>query len=197
MPASPEEIRSFIAIELPPKAKQGLAKLRTALEKNEQKFVKWVDPAGIHLTLKFLGNIPFKQVAEISKAIEDAASGVLTFSLEISGIGVFPNPKQPRVFWVGIGGELDKLSVLQQNIDSTLASLGFAREERPFMPHLTLARVRQGTSLEERRTFGEFVTSTTFEDSYHIEVEALNLMKSQLTPAGAIYTRLSEIRLGH
>jgi 2'-5' RNA ligase len=194
---NPEQVRSFIAIELPEEAKRGLARLRKELDRDEHKFVKWVEPGGIHLTLKFLGNIPFKQVTEITKAIEEAAQGISPFHLEISGLGAFPNLKQARVFWVGIGGELDKLSRLQQNIDSTLAALGFAKEDRPFVPHLTLARIREGASPLERRSFGELVGSTIFEDKYSVAVEAISLMRSQLTPAGAIYTCLSVVGLGH
>jgi 2'-5' RNA ligase len=91
---------------------------------------------------------------------------------------------------------VDKLSTLQQNIDSALAALGFAREERPFVPHLTLARVREGASASERGEFGELVGSVAFEGRYHVEVEAVRLMRSQLTPAGAIYTCLSVVGLG-
>jgi 2'-5' RNA ligase len=194
---SPEQIRSFIAIELPEEAKEGLARLKKELERDEHKFVKWVDPRGIHLTLKFLGNIPSKQVAEITEAIEGAAQGISPFHLEIGGLGAFPSLKQVRVLWVGISGEVEKLSRLQQNIDSALAALRFAKEERSFVPHLTLARIRQGASPLERRSFGELVGSTTFEDKYHVTVESISLMRSQLTPAGAIYTRLSLVGLGH
>jgi 2'-5' RNA ligase len=197
VPRNLEQIRSFIAIELPREAKEGLARLKKELERDEHRFVKWVDPGGIHLTLKFLGNIPSKRVTGIAGAIEETAQGIPPFHLEISGLGAFPSLKQVRVFWVGIGGELDKLSRLQQNIDSALAALGFAKEERSFVPHLTLARIRQGASPPERRNFGELVGSTIFEDKYHVEVEAISLMRSQLTPAGAIYTRLSVVGLGH
>jgi 2'-5' RNA ligase len=197
VPYNSEQIRSFIAIELPEEAKEGLAGLRKELERDEHKFVKWVDPEVIHLTLKFLGNIPSKRVTEITESIERAARGISPFHLEISGLGAFPSLRQARVFWVGIGGEMDKLSRLQQNIDSALAALGFAKEERSFVPHLTLARVRQGASPLERRSFGELVGSTVFEDKYHVKVEAINLMRSQLTPAGAIYTCLSVLGLGH
>jgi 2'-5' RNA ligase len=192
----PEQIRSFVAIELPEEAKKGLARLRKQLERDEHRFVKWVDPGGIHLTLKFLGNIPSKRVTEITEAMGKAVQGISPFRLEISGLGAFPSLKQARVLWVGIGGELDQLSTLQQNIDSVLAALGFAREERPFVPHLTLARVREGASLPERRSFGELVGSATFEDKYPIEVEAVRLMRSQLMPAGALYTCLSVVGLG-
>ena len=194
---NPEEIRSFIAIELSEEAKKGLARLRRELEKDEHRFVKWVDTGGIHLTLKFLGNIPAKRVTEITEAMEKAAQGIFPFHLEISGLGAFPSLKQARVFWVGIGGEVDKLSGLQKSIDSALAALGFAKEERPFVPHLTLARIREGASPLERRSFGELVGSTVFEDKYPVAVEAIRLMRSQLTPAGAIYTCLSVVGLSH
>jgi 2'-5' RNA ligase len=194
---NPEEIRSFIAIELPEEVREGLARLRNELKRNEHKFVKWVNPDGLHLTLKFLGNIPSKRVTEIINVIEEVTQGVSAFHLEISGLGAFPSLRQARVFWVGIGGEVDKLSKLQQNIDSALAVLGFAKEERPFVPHLTLARLRPGASPLERRSFGELVDSTIFEGKYHIEVEAVSLMRSQLTPAGAVYTRLSTVELEH
>ncbi len=195
MSHDPEQIRSFVAIELPEGVRKGLARLRDELERDEHRFVKWVGPGGMHLTLKFLGNIPSKRVTEVTGAMEEATRGIYPFRLEISGLGAFPGLKQVRVFWVGIGGDVDKLSKLQQTIDAALAGLGFAREERPFVPHLTLARIRQGASPSERRSFGDLVDSTIFEEKYPVEVEAVNLMKSQLTPVGAVYTRLSVVRL--
>jgi 2'-5' RNA ligase len=191
-----EQIRSFIAIEMPGEAREGLARLRKRLERDEHRFVKWVDPKGIHLTLKFLGNIRAGQAAEITACIKEASREVQPFHLEILGLGAFPSVRQPRVLWVGVHGDTDTLSRLQQDIESTLAALGFSREERPFVPHLTLARTREGASAPESRSFGELVASTTFEDKYPFEVEAVKLMRSQLTRAGAIYTCLSVVRLG-
>ena len=195
MPYSPEQIRSFIAIELSEEIKRGLARLRNELERTEHSFVKWVEPEGLHLTLKFLGNIPFKQVAEITNAMEEATQGISPFHLEIPGLGAFPNLKQPRVLWVGIRGELDTLSKLQQNIDSVLAPFGFAKEERPFVTHLTLAHIKQGASPIERKSFGELVMSINFEIRYPLDVGGISLMRSQLTPGGAIYTRLFMVKL--
>lgn len=191
----PEQIRSFIAIELPDEVKSGLARLRRELERDEHTFIKWVDTKAIHLTLKFLGNIPSKQVTEITKAIEEAAQGISPFHLEIFELGAFPNLKQPRVLWVGIGGELDKLLGLQRNVDSALAPLGFAKEERSFAPHLTLARIRERASPIERKGFGELVMSANFEIRYCLDVKDISLMRSQLTPGGPIYTRLSVVEL--
>ena len=196
LPHSSEEIRSFIAIELPEEVKNGLTRVRDELERTEHGFVKWVNPEGVHLTLKFLGNIVPELVAKITSAIKDASEGISSFHLELSGLGAFPNLKQPRVVWVGVCGELDKLLRLQGNIDSALVPLGLAKEERPFSPHLTLARIRQGASPSQVRGFGGLVTSIGFESRYSFEVGAISLMRSQLTPhQGAIYTRLSVARL--
>ena len=195
LPRNSEEIRSFIAIELPEEVKGGLVRLRGELERTEHTFVKWVDPGAIHLTLKFLGNVSFKSIDGITSAITGASYGISPIHLELTGLGAFPNLRQPRVVWVGVGGEVDKLSRLQQNIDSALTPLGFAKEERPFTPHLTLARVRQGTSATQIKNFGELVMSTDFEMRYPFEAGAISLMRSQLTPQGTIYTRLSVVEL--
>ena len=130
------------------------------------------------------------------EAMKKTVQGPAPFHLEISGLGAFPSLKQPRVVWVGVGGALDKLSELQRNIDSALAALGFVREERPFVPHLTVARVREGAPASERGRLGELLGSAAFERPYRIEVEAVRLMRSQLTPAGAVYTCLSVVGLG-
>ena len=90
---------------------------------------------------------------------------------------------------------MSKLSRLQENVDSALTALGFPKEERSFVPHLTLARIKQGASPLERRDFGELARASSFEDKYSVAAEAISLMRSQLTPAGAVYTRLSVVGL--
>jgi len=192
---SNEQIRSFIAIELPEEVKAGLRRLQTGLKLPEHTFVKWVATDSIHLTLKFLGNISAPKVADITSVMEQASQGVNPFQVEVTEVGAFPNLRQPRVLWVGIKGEIDKLVAWQQRIDSGLAPLGFARETRPFTPHLTLARLREGVSPGDRRDFGEMVAKTPAEVSYKFNVSSLNLMKSQLLPGGAVYSRLAEVKL--
>ena len=103
--------------------------------------------------------------------------------------------RQPRVLWVGIKGELDKLISWQKRIDNGLIPLGFAKETRPFTPHLTLARLREGCSAGDRRDLGELVMKTPVEFNYALTVNSLNLMKSQLLPGGAVYSRLAEVKL--
>lgn len=192
---SNQQIRSFIAIELPEEVRAGLRRLQNELKLPEHNFVKWVAPDGIHLTLKFLGNIPSQKVAEITGVMEQASQGVSPFHLEVTEVGAFPNLRQPRVLWVGIKGEIDKLVAWQQRLDNGLVPLGFAREARAFTPHLTLARLREGCSPGDRRDFGEMVAKTPVEVSYKFNVTGLNFMKSQLLPGGAVYSRLAEVKL--
>ena len=189
-----EQIRAFIAIELPDAVKRELGQLEAQLKSGKQSWVKWVDPNSIHLTLKFLGNITSNSIGEITRAIEEAARGIPPFQLEVKGVGVFPNLKRVQVVWVGLSGEIDKLSQLQQRLESTLEHLGFAPEARKFTPHLTLARVRNQATGEERQRFGQLIAGTSFEAGI-IKVEAINLMRSQLTREGAIYSRISSVRL--
>ena len=190
-----EQIRSFIAVELPDELKFELSQLEAQLKSGKQSWVKWVNPNSIHLTLKFLGNIAVDKTEEITKAMEEAAKRIPPFYLKIEGLGVFPNLRRVQVVWVGIGGEIDKLSQLQKGIESKLTRLGFASESRPFTPHLTLARLRNQASLDERQRFGQFIASTSFDIDYTMEVDAVSLMRSQLTREGAIYNRISLARL--
>jgi 2'-5' RNA ligase len=191
-----EQIRCFIAIELPEEIKAALSRLQAQLKSGAQSSVKWVNPYSIHLTLKFLGNVNADMMSQITEAIAEAAQGVSPLHLEIKGLGVFPNLRRVQVVWVGISGDLEKLLQLQKGIESRLAELGFTPEGRAFTPHLTLARVREQASAGERQKLGELIASTKFEAAYTFPVEAVNLMRSQLTREGAIYSQISSVELG-
>ena len=190
-----EQVRSFIAIELPDELKQRLSQLQGRLKAHNQPWVKWVNPYRIHLTLKFLGNITTGKIDEIIKAMEEATKGIPPFHLKVRELGVFPNLKRVQVAWVGLNGEVDKLSQLQKRIEASLAHLGFTHESRPFTPHLTLARIRDRASAEERQAFGQVITSADRETDYTFEVNLISLMKSQLTIEGAIYSQIGSIKL--
>ena len=190
-----EQVRSFIAIELPDELKVGLTQLEAQLKMSKQPWVKWVNPYSIHLTLKFLGSIAVDRISEITSAMEGAIQGISPFRLEVKDLGVFPNLRRVQVAWVGISGEVDKLSQLQQHLESNLARLGFAPETRPFTPHLTLARLRNQASLDERQSFGQLIANARFEAAYTIKVDAINLMRSQLTREGAIYSQINSVKL--
>ena len=190
-----EQVRSFIAIELPDELRLRLVQLQAQLKSGKQPVAKWVDPQGIHLTLKFLGNVPVDKIDDITRAMEEAALGISPFHLEVKGLGAFPNLRRVQVVWVGISGQSETLCQLQQRIESNLAPLGFAPESRRFTPHLTLARLRDQASLDERQLFGQLIADTKFEPAFIFEVDAIRLMRSQLTREGAVYSRIGSVLL--
>jgi 2'-5' RNA ligase len=190
------QIRSFIAIELPPELKAILGSFQNEMASAGGSFVKWVAPDSIHITLKFLGNIVAEKVEAIGSAIEQACAGTGAFSLEMGELGGFPNLNQPRVLWVGLHGDIERVKSLQLNIDNSLVRLGFDKEKRGFTPHITLARMREKASPVDRRKFGELVTGKHFDFRYKIDVESINLMRSRLLPDGAVYSTMAKLKLG-
>ena len=190
-----EQVRAFIAIELPDELKLALTRLQDQLKSGKPTSVKWVDPYSTHLTLKFLGNIGIDMVGRITMALEEAARGISPFHLEAKGLGAFPNLKRVQVVWVGITGEVAHLGQLQQLIESNLSPLGFAPESRPFTAHLTLARLRDRATPDERQSLGQLIASTSLETICSFNVDSVHLIKSQLTREGAIYSRISSIKL--
>lgn len=190
-----EEIRAFVAIELPDPVKKNLSFIINSLRPGEYPCVKWVSPQGIHLTLKFLGNIATDLVPRIADAIAQAAQGTPPLKLQVGGLGCFPNLHRPRVIWVAVTGDVEPLITLQRGIDQALVPLGFAIEKRPFSPHLTLGRLRERASPGERSSIGELITATECEAGSATEVNRISLMRSTLNPSGAIYNRLDSIEL--
>lgn len=191
-----ERIRSFIAIELPDTLKRKLSQLEDELKKTAPNAgVKWVNPHSIHLTLKFLDSIDINRISSISKAMELASGEATPFQLKPGVPGAFPSLRRPQVVWIGLSGDIDRLKALQQRLDSNLANIGFAAESRSFSPHLTLARVRQETSLRERQNLGEQLAKTSVNLVATINVSAINLMRSELTRTGAIHHRICSARL--
>jgi 2'-5' RNA ligase len=190
-----EQIRAFVAIELPGEIKSDLAQLLDRIKPGQERAVKWVDPDSIHLTLKFLGNIPAEKVPDIARAIGEASAEAKPFTLELQGLGAFPNLRSPRVVWVGVRGDVGLIVHLQKRIDQALIHLGFHAEHREFSPHLTLGRVRDKATNQERRSLGESMGSIKLESSPPFLVDEVCLMRSTLTSAGAIYNRLASVRV--
>ncbi len=188
-------IRAFIAVELPEGLKKELAELEAQLKKSSPTVVKWVDPNSIHITLKFLGEVSEDNIDELMLAIEESAQGISPFKLEVSEVGAFPDLDHVQVVWVGVTGELDKVLQLQKRIESNTEQLGFPRESRAFTPHLTLGRVRNEAKPNDRQRIGKLLTNTSFAALHNVDVNAINLMKSQLTSTGAIYTCIGSIKL--
>ena len=188
-------IRAFIAIELPEGLKIELADLETQLKKNSPPVIKWVDPNSIHITLKFLGEISTDSIEELMLAIEESARGIQPFQLEVRELGAFPGLDRTQILWVGIKGAMEKIAELQKRIEANTAQLGFSRENRPFTPHLTLGRVRDGARPNELQRIGKLLSEINFSTLHHVDVQAIDLMKSRLTPTGAIYTCIGSVNL--
>ena len=191
-----ERVRSFIAVELPSAARDAVERVMRDLRATAGDGVRWVRPEGIHLTLKFLGDIDVDSVPAISTALDRCAAFAAPFDLIVEGVGVFPNARRPRVVWVGLGRALESLQGLQQSVERELEALGFARERRAFTPHLTLGRVRDGVSAQQGRALSEAIAGASVQPGVDLPVRELALMKSDLRPTGAVYTRLHAARLG-
>ena len=184
-------MRVFIALELPPVIKEEAAAVQRELMKSEA-HVGWVRTEGMHLTLKFLGEISESQLSEIEKALESAAGGTGSVKFTVRGLGVFPNPKNPRVVWLGIQPEDDRLLRLQERIDRALAPLGFPPEKRDFRPHLTLGRVKSSRDMD-----GLMKAMAVHHHFWAGEctLGELYLIQSELKREGAVYTRLCSVAL--
>jgi len=191
-----EEIRAFIAIELPDEVTEVLSRLVSRLKLRQPDGVKWVDPNAIHLTLNFLGDIAPGRISEITEAMTESARESSPFSLELKDLGVFPNLNRIRLVWAGIGGEVENVVRLQHGLEANLDILGFPPEERTFSPHLTLGRVREQASPQERQRLGDIVTGMKVETIKPFVVNGFSLIKSQLTGAGPVYSRIVAVELG-
>ncbi len=191
IPAS-DIVRVFIAIELPSDVREELGqvanRLRTRCSGGQ---LKWVAVTGIHLTLKFLGEIPVSRLEAVRGATATSSAGVGELSLELGSLGAFPSSSRPRVVWVGLEGDVPKLVSLAERLDRGLQAIGFERESRPFSPHLTLARVRPDASLQTQAEIGSVVTRVRPPDRLRFTATEVSLMQSQLRPEGPLYACLA------
>ncbi len=191
-----EQVRSFVAIELNQEIREKLGEVQALLQsRGIADQVRWVKPGGVHLTLKFLGNVPVPRVKELVVAVKQASEGIGPFVLDFGGLGCFPNPRRPSVIWVGVQGDTEVLAHLQGRVEERLAVLGFPPEKRAYTPHLTLGRVRRRTARRERSRLGELLQKQEVETLADMAVREVALMKSVLSPAGARYSQLAVVEL--
>jgi RNA 2',3'-cyclic 3'-phosphodiesterase len=189
--------RTFIAVDLGDEARAHLqrevARLGRALPG-----VRWVDPAKLHLTLAFLGELDDERLAAAEAAALEAARAVKPFTLEVAGLGIFGPSHAPRVIWAGVGGNVRRLAQLHDALAAALAARGFVREERPFSPHLTLARLGAPLSGPEASRLASLLDppGQRRDAGAPIAVEHLSVMKSELRRPAAVYTCLRAIPLG-
>jgi 2'-5' RNA ligase len=184
-----KSLRLFVALELPEDVRRALGALQEQLRKAGTPKLRWVRPEGIHLTLKFLGNVEKHRVAGIEKALESA---IEPFELELRAAeaGGFGG-RRLRVIWVGLEGDLEGLGRLARLVDEGLGALGFERERRPFAAHLTLARVPDEASGDERAKLGALIEAFEMPPFPSMRLSEVSLMRSVLGPGGARYERLA------
>jgi len=183
-------MRTFIAVDLPQETKQKIDAVSSSLRKYGGR-VSWVRAANLHLTLKFLGEIDDGLLPDLKRALEESLSQLSRFKFSLKDLGAFPNFQRPRVIWIGIADGVKELTDLAIRVDEAAHSLGFEKENRPFSAHLTVARVKDPRTVSNLMAEAK---NTLFE-SGPIQAEEVIIMKSQLTPRGAIYTPLAEIKL--
>jgi 2'-5' RNA ligase len=187
-------VRSFIAIDLPDSVRRQLEALVLELRKSNAQ-VGWVRIEGVHLTLKFLGNVALDVIEEIKPVLADIASQTAPIHLEPAGCGAFPAIKSPRVVWVGLRGQTDALAELGRRVEEAMAAFGFKPEGRPFKPHVTIGRVRGRQRIEALQQVLFAHRDFTAEPFDAAEVV---LYKSDLRPDGARYAALLKAPLsGH
>lgn len=189
--APKEEIRTFIAVELPPGIQNTLRQLQSNL-RGLMPDVRWTKAENIHLTLKFLGDIQVSRIDAISESLRDIAHRFPPFTMNLAGVGAFPNSRKPRIIWAGIDQGAAELVDLAKQIDLSMKRIGFPREKRPFRPHLTIGRIRR---LEHPVVMTESLERSIVGDLGGFPVHQIALIKSQLDPAGSIYTTLFEASL--
>jgi 2'-5' RNA ligase len=184
-------MRSFIAIEIPDEIKKEMVKVQAQLGKADVD-ASWPRAEGMHLTLKFLGEVPEKKITEIVSGLQTAAEGIGQFRLEVKGVGTFPNPQNARVVWIGLSGDIGKLTKLQGAVEDAMARIGLAREERKFTAHLTLGRIKY---IRSREHWLAVLAGLRDRSMPGFEVTAVSLMKSELKPSGAVYTEMGRVEL--
>jgi 2'-5' RNA ligase len=187
----PTRLRAFLAIELSPEvldaARRVIDRLRSC-----PAGIKWVAPDHMHLTLQFLGEIAQTDLPEICLAVNRACQEIAPFDVRLRGAGAFPNPHRARTIWLGVGDGADKLTALYAAIQKPLSALGFREEQRRYVPHLTLGRVRDQVGSSELASrlaaLGDFEGGAT-------DVSEVVLFSSDLRPDGPVYEALNRSEL--
>ncbi|MEX2159055.1 MAG: RNA 2',3'-cyclic phosphodiesterase [Dehalococcoidia bacterium] len=185
-----EHLRLFVACELPDDTRRDLGEIQQTLRREPiERVLRWVGPASIHLTLKFLGSVPAENVRSITDAL---AAAIEPFELHVrpARLGAFGGSRV-RVVWVGLDGDVDGLAALAERVEGAVEPLGFARERRPFTGHVTLARVREQASVAERREVAALIRRTRMPELQSMALREVSLIESVLGGGGNEYRRLA------
>ncbi len=186
----PDVLRTFIAIDLSANIQTKLEQVVRQLQELQRSLpLRWVTVDNIHLTLKFLGDVPVANLDPLKQIIKNEAGKVPGFEIIVQGLGAFPSVKKPRVVVVKVKAP-GELQVLQSGIEVEAARLGIPREERPFSPHLTIGRVSRSASNSDVQQIGQVVELADVGMIGTMRVQAVHLIRSDLRPNGPVYTHL-------
>lgn len=183
-------MRLFIALNLPDEVRRSLHDAGAPLREAAPRGVAWVRPEGLHLTLKFLGDVEDARVGDVAETLRRVAAGHLAVRVAVGGVGAFPSLARPRVVWAGVEAT-PRLELLQHDVEASCASLGFELEGRAFRPHVTLGRVRPGAAAESLRALAMAAHTTAL--VAEVVVPTLDLMASTLLPGGARHEAVARL----
>ena len=187
-------LRAFIAVDLPLEIRQDIQFATSNLRRDTGSIIRWVAVENMHLTLKFLGEVPSENMEVLAQLIHTQADSFNSFDIHLSGIGSFPGPKRPRVIYIGIQAPA-ALEAFQRQVESATRRLGYKPEERAFAPHLTIGRVRQHVSADEQQKISRALEESTIDSLGTARVNSVHLYQSDLKPNGPIYTKLFSAHL--
>ena len=187
-------LRAFIAVEIPLEIRQEIQRATSNLRRDAGSLVRWVAMENMHLTLKFLGNIPSANVEALTQMIHAETDSFNCFDIHLTSIGSFPSPKRPRVIYIGIQAPA-ALEAFQRQLESATRRLGYTAEERAFAPHLTIGRVRQNIPVDDQQRIRSALEESTIDSLGTARVNSVHLYKSDLKPTGPLYTKLFSAHL--
>jgi 2'-5' RNA ligase len=192
-------MRLFIAIELTDQARAKITELQSRLKSLSPPYaVRWTVPQNIHLTLHFLGNVAADDLEEVAGAVGAAAATCSSFLLNLSNLGCFPNTRRPRIVWIGVSGDTKMLTTLHLALAEQLRQrIGFQPEARPYAPHLTIGRVKEGIAQRKLEQLGQVLTQEIPQVGQLVNLPAheIILMQSDLKSTGPVYTPLARGKL--
>ncbi len=187
-------MRVFIALRLPKQLQESLSDLQNRMQ-IPSRAVKWVEKDNIHLTLRFLGEIEQDQLQPIKNILDNIARKYTGFNITMDNLGVFPGIKEPRILWVGIANGHNEIKSIVEDLNANLAELGFNSENNPFLPHITIARLRQEKINSSLTQELELLQKQLTLNKAEFYIDRIVLLQSTLTRQGPIYEDLNEINL--
>lgn len=180
-----DSIRCFVAIEIPDRLQAILSEVQSEFRSKINR-ASWTRHGNFHMTLRFIGDVETGQIQEIDKTLQKSVDFLKPFSIEIGGIGAFPNMTRPRVLWIGLTRGEKEATILSKLINRELAKLGYSKDNR-FHPHFTLVRLKESVNM---KTYGELFKKFETITGTLLNVNHITLVKSELCPSGAVYTPL-------